>query len=482
VLNTAGGPQVGATVNFTLNTTVGGITLTPASATTDASGEVQTVVSGGTVATTVSVTATTTTTGSGTISTQSNALTVSTGIPTSANISLAVACPNIQAWNIDGQEMGVTVSMTDRFSNPVPPGTTANFQTTLGGVQASCQTGAGTTGAGLCTVNWTSKAPYQVNGNPQATQGNTIDTAYAHMNAAYCATTLGGPFNPANNLGTCNGTTNGRSPIIATAIGEESFKDANGVGYFNPGDTVAWDPQDADNDFTSGSSAGQPKTWMDTFEPFLNEWELYDSYDTPQYVLGEPFLDFFNKGTWQGPDGLMESALCTGPLCSTTSSTVAIFSSNVIIVSGEHANLLITKQSSAPDVNSDYHYDSGGATSVTLYFEIFDDRMQQMPAGTGVTIAGSGGFNYTVTTSFGTGTYNWPCTSAPPYMQTAVSNNVSNPPTLIAGQPFGVTVTPATGASQFGGPLVITVTTPPLTQNGNQLGAAVTTFSIGMEP
>ena len=43
---------------------------------------------------------------------------------------------------IDGVTVPVTVSMTDRFSNPVPDGTTANFQTTLGGIQASCQTGS----------------------------------------------------------------------------------------------------------------------------------------------------------------------------------------------------------------------------------------------------------------------------------------------------------------------------------------------------
>ena len=69
--------------------------------------------------------------------------------------------------------------MTDRFSNPVPDGTTANFQTTLGGIDASCQT-LTTSGSGACSVNWVSKAPYSVNGNPQSTAGN------AHANPAYC--------------------------------------------------------------------------------------------------------------------------------------------------------------------------------------------------------------------------------------------------------------------------------------------------------
>ena len=128
--------------------------MSPATAVTDANGQVQTIVSGGTVATTVRVTATTTASGGATISTESNALTSSTGIATSHNISLAVKCQNVEAWDIDGVTVPVTVSMTDRFSNPVPDGTTANFQTTLGGIQATCQTGSTTSGSGACVVNW----------------------------------------------------------------------------------------------------------------------------------------------------------------------------------------------------------------------------------------------------------------------------------------------------------------------------------------
>jgi hypothetical protein len=53
---------------------------------------------------------------------------------------------------------------------------------------------------------------------------------------------------------------------------------------------------------------------------------------------------------------------------------------------------------------------------------------------------------------------------------------------LIAGQPFSVTVNPAQGATQTGGPLYITVTTPSITSGTNQLGSVATTISIGMEP
>jgi hypothetical protein len=288
VLDSAGAPRPGAPVTFTLTTTVGGVALTPASGTTDANGDIQTVVSGGTVAEPVRVIASTTNTTTGaTISTESNALTITTGIPTSANISLAVKCWNVEAWGIDGITVPVTVSMTDRFSNPVPDGTTANFQTTLGGIQGSCQTAGG-----ACSVNWVSKAPYTVAGNPQTTKGN------AYESNSYCGTALGGgQFGSPNGLPTCNGTTNGRSPILVYAIGEETFVDAVGSGVFNTTlDTVAFNSSDPWNNFGAYAGytdpnylvaeygvgtppSGGPKPWQDVGDPFLNEWELGSCYD-----------------------------------------------------------------------------------------------------------------------------------------------------------------------------------------------------------
>ncbi|HUN25003.1 MAG TPA: Ig-like domain-containing protein, partial [Steroidobacteraceae bacterium] len=78
VLDSTGGPVNGATVNFSLDTTVGGLSLAPASGVTAADGTVQTVVSSGTAHTTVRVTANIT---SPALSTQSSQLTVTTGLP-----------------------------------------------------------------------------------------------------------------------------------------------------------------------------------------------------------------------------------------------------------------------------------------------------------------------------------------------------------------------------------------------------------------
>ena len=364
VLDTSGGPRAGATVDFSLNTAAGGISLSPASATSDANGQVQTIVSAGTVATTIRVTATTTTSGGMTISTESNQLTVSTGIPSSNNISLAVQCQNVEAWNYDGVTVPVTVSMTDRFSNPVPDGTSANFQTTLGGIQASCQTGSTTSGSGACVINWTSKAPYSISGNPQTTAGN------ANVNRAYCS-------GVGLAMGLCNSTTNGRSAIYVTAIGEESFKDAIGSGFFETAsDTVAWDATDADNNFLTGQPNPNnqvAKPWQDTSEPFLNEWELYDRYGTPTYVLGEPYLDFNNNGKRDGPDGMVESALCQGSLCNTSSSTVAISASNLVILSGSTSNVYMYSVNGA--LTNGLLYGSALAQNVLPLFGRLDPRL-----------------------------------------------------------------------------------------------------------
>jgi hypothetical protein len=429
VLDTSGLPREGALVTFTLSTQVGGITLAQLSGTSDSAGHVQTVVSGGTVATTVRVTASTIA-GSGTkISTESTALTVSTGIPTSNNISLAVKCQNVEAWNLDGVSVPVTVSMTDRFSNPVPPGTTANFVTTLGGIDATCQT-VGATGA--CTVNWHSKAPYSVAGNP----ATTVGTPYTNTAANWCSNSAMLPY--------CTGTTNGRSAIVVTAIGEESFVDANGNGIFDAGDTVAFDPNDKDNDFPTAPFA--PKPWEDTQEPFLNQWELYDTYGTPVWIAGEFFLDFNKNASHDGPDNLFNGPLCTGSLCSTTQPSAAIGTSNIIILSGQQANITIlgTPPFTLP-------------ANIEMY--IYDDRYQQMPAGTTVTYS----FSTNSGSASGPAPAAWPCSTATPVFD--ASGNV-----VSAGQLFSLGGTPPTTGA-VPGYMYVTVTTP--------LGLA-TTFAIAV--
>jgi hypothetical protein len=265
VLDSTGGPRVGTTVNFTLNTTVGGISVAPASAQSDANGNVQTVVQGGTVATTVRVTATVQGV-TPVLATQSSQLTITTGIPDQDSFSLAVQCPNVEGWSHDGVTAAITARLSDRFNNPVPDGTAVTLQTEGGSIVSQCQTSGA---IGSCTVNWTSS-------NPRPVSAATGETRA------------------------------GRSTILATAIGEESFFDTNGNGSFDNGENFA----------------DLPERYLDE-----NENNVHDSF--------EPIYDFNNSSTYDAADGDFNGVLCldTAGRCS-ANVTTGIAATSLIIMSG----------------------------------------------------------------------------------------------------------------------------------------------------
>ncbi len=190
VKDASNGAVSGATVSFSLNTSVGGLNLTTASAVSDNLGNVQTIVNAGTVATSVKVTATVTNVALP-IATQSSQLTVTTGIPTDASFSLAVGQFNIEGWDFDGTTTTVTARLGDRFQNPVPDGTAVTFTAEGGNIGSQCTTTTTLTEGGVCTVSFRSSNP-----------------------------------RPAD----------GRITLLAKAIGEESFTDNNGNGAFDSGE------------------------------------------------------------------------------------------------------------------------------------------------------------------------------------------------------------------------------------------------------
>lgn len=185
VIDTAGQPKANQQVDFTLNTTVGGLSLSSTSASSASDGTVSIFVQAGTIATPVRVTATL----RGTIpliATQSDQLVVSTGVPAQDGFSVAIETLNPEAWNTDGVVDKVTARLSDHFHNPVPDGTAVSFTTSGGSIQPSC-----TTVAGACSVNWISQAPRPLNG---------------------------------------------RARILAYAVGEEAFLDLNGNGLADAGE------------------------------------------------------------------------------------------------------------------------------------------------------------------------------------------------------------------------------------------------------
>lgn len=268
VLDSSGGPRAGATVNFSLNTSVGGLTLTPtpATATSDAQGLAQIVVNAGTVSTSVKVTAAITDV-TPNVSSQSSQLTVTTGIPTAANFSAGPACVNIEGWDIDGTQTKVTARMADRFQNPVPDGTAVSFHSKGAKIDPQCTTAATATESGVCTVNFTSQAQKP---------------------------------------------SDGRVPLLAYAIGEESFTDSNGNGVFDAG------------------------------EAFVDSSEAYeDDAQTGAYAANDFFFDFNNNGTRDGPDGNFNGVLCNDPAhCAAGApKSAGIGAQSIVILSGSTASI-----------------------------------------------------------------------------------------------------------------------------------------------
>lgn len=368
VLDATGGPRANATVTFALNTSVGGMTIGPATATSGSDGRVQTVVTAGTVATTVRVTATVTSV-TPNIATQSNQLTVTTGIPDQDSFSLAVQCQNVEALNVDGVTVPVTARLADRFNNPVPDGTAVTFTAEGGTIQSQCVTGTTATESGVCVVNWTST-------NPRPNGTGVFPDLLA------------------------------RASLLATAIGEESFNDANGNGTFDDSDTF--------------TDLGE--RYLDT-----NENNVYDA--------NEPIYDFNNNSTRDGADTVFNGVLCTatGGKCDPALKTTGISAKNVIIMSGGTA----FSNPAAPGPLA-----IAGPLPASKTFQITIQDVNGNPMAAGTTIAGSiTGTGLTLGTP---SSFTVPCTTAPttyPFSVTAATGATDGTLTLVVTSKGGI-VTP----------------------------------------
>ena len=159
----------GVDVNFTATTYTGGLTVSPTHATTDASGNVMTMVSSGTIPTPVRVTAEASRNGVK-ISGLSDALTISTGLPIQKSMSMSASRHNIEGMKVDNDLTELQVLLADQYGNPISDGTTINFVTEGGAVGSSAQ-GACQTANGGCSVTLRSQ-------NPRPKDGRVTVLAY----------------------------------------------------------------------------------------------------------------------------------------------------------------------------------------------------------------------------------------------------------------------------------------------------------------
>ena len=394
VLDKNGNVVANQNVKFALNTTVGGVKIDPLQATTDNSGIVQTVVTTGTVATSLRVTATVDNGAIPTISSQSSQLIVSTGIPDQDSFSLAATILNPEGWNVDGTEVTVTARMADAFNNPVPDGTTVSFTTEGGSIEDACQTLNG-----ACSVVWTSQLPRPegqiiLNGAGQMYRNPNAALAYDATLDLY-----------GNIYGQKYG---GRATVTATAIGEESFPDLNGNGRF--------DASEANTFLTGTDVTGQSFDLNDAYNDY-NEDGLFNPQQTGGQAGGtlEELIDFNSNGIFDVKDGKYNGVLCSDPVHSacadgvSDSKSLFVRRSLTLVMSGS------TAYATAPadivvDDSTGIHSGSSsmvivGKGSATATFTISDLHNQQMPAGSIVRFTTSAG---SVVSS---SEYTWPSTN-----------------------------------------------------------------------
>lgn len=268
-------------VCFGLSTIAGGISVEPTRASTNGEGLVTTTVVAGTIPTPVRVsayvdnTSCSATKPSPLVQTVSDELRISTGLPHQRSFSLAVsAAPTsgdkFPPYNYDGIEYTATVFAADRFHNPVPVGTAFNFWTELGAIEPSCTADE----SGTCSVTWRSQSP---------------------------RVSVGSGGRP------------GRSQILAYAVGEESFVDANGNGKFDAGETIYQQLGEIIKD--------------------INRNSVFDA--------GDEFVDFNGDGVYTSANTRFDGVLCgTGSNCSGDAS-VHVRAFNEIVMSANSARIYV---------------------------------------------------------------------------------------------------------------------------------------------
>ena len=233
LVNARGEALLGQDVILTLKTLNGGIpkasfgtvgNITPITLPTDAKGQVSVPVFSGTVPTNVVVNAALKSDVA--VQTDSAALTIASGRPAQARVSLSIERFAIEGFNVDGDESKVTMSLADRQGNPVPDGTAVNF-VTEGGVMIPpfCTTGTNAPGDSQCTVKIRSQNP-----RPQAISPRI-----------------------------------GRVSILAYAAGEEDFDDRNFNNVYDAGEAfgdlgTAYRDDNENNLFENNSEFSVPRT------------------------------------------------------------------------------------------------------------------------------------------------------------------------------------------------------------------------------
>lgn len=160
VVDQAGDPVPGVEVSFSISgdteSPATPVTIDPSTATSDASGEVTTLVIAGSDSTVIRVIAEIETVDGAPSGTQSPPIAINSTIPAESGLTLAADNFIPDAQFTAGIEVGFTVFATDKNGQNVRGNTTVNFTTTGGSITPECPLDQD----GKCTVFWRSQSPW----------------------------------------------------------------------------------------------------------------------------------------------------------------------------------------------------------------------------------------------------------------------------------------------------------------------------------
>lgn len=338
-------------VKFSLSTAVGGISLSRASGFTNSQGLISTQVSAGTVPTAVRVTASASMDINGEIvavQSQSDLLSINTGLPEQRSMTIAADIVNPEAHNISGVESIITVWLSDNFNNHAPDGTTVNFTTEGGNIEPSCSTTNGN-----CSVTWTSSEPR---------------------------------------------VSDHRVTILATALGHETFFDTNGNNIFDDADGNPILDVGTSNDPNIDSGLDNYAPQSSGFVDMSEAWR--DDDEDSRFDTGETFLDFNNDGSFSSADGKFNGPQCQGSNCADESKrSIHVRKALKLVMASSGAVYKLTNGTGGTTYNNSLtgyttllaDVANGGSQSFIFSFADTGTPNQTMPKDTTVNISLSSG-------------------------------------------------------------------------------------------
>lgn len=348
VTSANGQPAAQQKVSFTLDTVVGGLSFANGTANaqslTNSQGIASVRVLSGTVPTPVRVVATAVDTDTKeVITSQSEQLTVNTGLPQQLGFSLSTTVFNPEAGDFNGETATITIRASDSFGNPAPDDTAVNFTTEGGGITSPCLTKNGT-----CSVVWTSQ------------------TARVPDH---------------------------RITILAYALGHETFFDTNGNNIFDDADISKDINGTPVTDLACLTNSGVAKkctgNGMD-IEAYLPSGfsDLGDAFRDDNedgiWNLGEKYLNTKNSDTYLSADGKFNGPQCESALCGKgQANKTYIRKALVMSMSGSQAYISVMQDGVLlPSVNNIKPVAVGDSSEFVVY--VHDSANQIMPATTSI--------------------------------------------------------------------------------------------------